>query len=201
MPEQPGFEVSAFIPDAVDSTIEDAHIPAWCDLVLDVKRDGSNTVRQHLSRAAGEAIIDTVHSVLHPNHGSNSLDTMWHEMDFIFARLRMGEAADDDRGRAQGLAFGIACAINPFAPDVDEVRAEAADRFERYADNRAFVRDSCAKFGHKVYPHRPDQCAACGHLMEEGDRVNGWSEPWPGEPEPEPSADDGDDDTAGSPFD
>lgn len=173
MPEQPEFQIGALVPDANDGSV-----PQWCDLVVTVER-GSNLNARHqlnLTRAAGEAIIDAIHEVIHPWSGRGMAEVAWRELDFIMARLMDGEAADDDKGRAQGLAYGLACMMNPFTPDVDEVRAEAMERYESQTGQRNLQRTTCEKFGHKVYPSRPEQCATCGHLMAEGDRINGRDE-------------------------
>jgi hypothetical protein len=171
MPVQPQFEVSAFVPGDADAM--NGKASPWCDLILDVEQEGSGKRRMELTRAAGEAIIDAIHETIHPWAGKSSADTAWRELDFIMARLMDGEAADEDRGRAQGLAYGLACMMNPFAPDVDLIREQALERYESHAPQRELQRGTCEKFGHQVYAHRPDQCQACGHLMAEGDRING----------------------------
>jgi hypothetical protein len=43
----------------------------------------------------------------------------------------MGGTADpDDKGYAQGLAMAIAYMYNPINPDIEQVRADAVERWE-----------------------------------------------------------------------
>lgn len=62
--------------------------------------------------------------------GRSLLEMMWQELDTIVDRL-MGraEAADGrDPGRAEGVAYCIALVQSPYAPSIEDVRAQAMDR-------------------------------------------------------------------------
>lgn len=62
--------------------------------------------------------------------GKSILEMMWDELDAIVERLMGGGAAEDDKGRAQGVAMCIALVENPYLPDVERVREQAMDRWE-----------------------------------------------------------------------
>lgn len=62
--------------------------------------------------------------------GKSILEMMWGELDAIVERLMGGGAAEDDKGRAQGVAMCIALVENPYLPDVERIREQAMDRWE-----------------------------------------------------------------------
>jgi hypothetical protein len=62
--------------------------------------------------------------------GKSILEMMWEELDAIVERLMGGGAAEEDTGRAQGVAYAIAVIENPYLPDMERIRNEAMDRWE-----------------------------------------------------------------------
>jgi hypothetical protein len=127
MPDQPTFEISAGIPGSLD--IDFQRVPQWSDLVLDFKKSGTTDAqRVHLTRNAGESVIEALHSVLHPWAGKNVQNELWAELDAVMTLLVAGEAEPDDKGKAQGLAFALALMTNPYAPNVDGIKALALER-------------------------------------------------------------------------
>ena len=80
----------------------------------------------------------------HPGKpGRSILEQIWEELDSIMDQLRSGSPVPEAegwagvrdraelRGRAQGVALAISIMINPYAPDVPKVKAEARKRWER----------------------------------------------------------------------
>lgn len=69
---------------------------------------------------------------LAPIYGGETLkEALWSEMDRLMEALMTGTTAEDggDKFRAQELAWVIAITSNPYAPSVDQVRAEAMERW------------------------------------------------------------------------
>lgn len=64
--------------------------------------------------------------------GQTILELMWDELMAVYERLMTGQAAEDGRdpGRAEGIAYAIAVIQNPYIPNVDSVREQAAERWE-----------------------------------------------------------------------
>lgn len=65
--------------------------------------------------------------------GRSILEMAEEELDAVFERLMSGEGqAEDglDKGRAEGMARIIAIFRNPYAPDLNMVRAMAVERWE-----------------------------------------------------------------------
>jgi hypothetical protein len=62
--------------------------------------------------------------------GKSILEMLWEELDAIVERLMAGGNDEDDKGKAQGVAWAIALVQNPYLPDIEHVRAEAMDRWE-----------------------------------------------------------------------
>ncbi len=52
------------------------------------------------------------------------------ELDDIIERMMTGQAADDDKGKAQGVAYCIAVFTNPYSPNVPAIKNEAMLRWE-----------------------------------------------------------------------
>jgi hypothetical protein len=80
----------------------------------------------------------------HPGKlGRSILEQIWEELDSIMDQLRSSSPIPEVegwdgvrdraelRGRAQGIAYAIAVIVNPYAPDVPEVKAEARKRWEK----------------------------------------------------------------------
>lgn len=66
--------------------------------------------------------------------GKSIYDMLWEELDAIVERLMAGAAGEDDKGKAQGVAFAIATIENPYLPNIERVRAEAMRRWEADQD-------------------------------------------------------------------
>jgi hypothetical protein len=62
--------------------------------------------------------------------GKTMLEVIWDELMVVYERLVTGQGAEDDVGIAQGLAYAIAIINNPYRPDIDHVRLQAANRWE-----------------------------------------------------------------------
>lgn len=62
--------------------------------------------------------------------GKSILEMLWDELDAIVERLMAGGAAEEDKGKAQGVAYAIAVIENPYLPNVERIRDEAMDRWE-----------------------------------------------------------------------
>jgi hypothetical protein len=63
--------------------------------------------------------------------GRSILEMLWEELMSISERLYTGAEAEDGRdpGRAEGVAFCIAVMTNPYAPNIEAVRAEVVRRW------------------------------------------------------------------------
>ena len=87
---------------------------------------------------------------LQPHAGRSLIEIYWSELDEILDRLMdegapqqypedgksWGIAPDwqaygEQRGQAQGVAYCIAVMTNPYTPDVDAIREEAMERWEK----------------------------------------------------------------------
>lgn len=129
-------DVTAYVPTCKDQ--DAGMVPAWCELVLTVKRVGGEfplNMTLPLRRHDGELIIEVLHQVLHPAAGGAVTDGMWADLDAVVDRIqrRIEKGKDPlkrDVGEALGLATGIARMINPYDPDIDEVREVAMERYE-----------------------------------------------------------------------
>lgn len=137
-------EVEAYIPTGRDH--DQSITPPWCELVLSVQRldDGSLkpswplNVRMPLRRHDGELVMQVLWDALHPEHSMVAVEQMYVALDKaydkIMKRVNKGKPAMDvHKGQALGLAQAIALLVNPIAPDVDEVRAVAVERYEARA--------------------------------------------------------------------
>jgi hypothetical protein len=114
--------------DQVEGTV-----PEWAELVLDLE-DESGVRRINLTRHDGELIIQCLFEVLHPQDNKAAPVTrLWQELDDVMDFLRADDDPEpEDRARAKALALAIALLTQPYSPepDLDPVRAEAADRWE-----------------------------------------------------------------------
>lgn len=127
-------EVSARIPTSTEH--DQQVVPAWCELILDLKRE-ENPVRasMNLRRHDGELIIEVLDEVLHPQRNMRGVDAIWDALDAavdrIQARVAKGKSPKPaDVGEARGLATALAMYTSPRSPDVDGVRGEAMDRWD-----------------------------------------------------------------------
>ncbi len=128
MPEQPYFEASASSHGTLDQS--DGEVPQWCDLTLDVTNLSSNaTVRLHLTRPAGEAIIDAMHAKLHPWQAGSIIGLLQSQLDEVVARLMSGSPEPGDKDMARGMARCIAIMLNPYNPNWEQVRDDAVARY------------------------------------------------------------------------
>lgn len=131
MPEQPDFNITAFIPgdgDHVQQTV-----PGWCDLVLDIEREGGGVQRVHMTRRAGEVALDMVNSALHPYAGGSIRTLLWADLDALTDVIMDGiDESDMTKGKAAGVARAIAYMVNPYDVDaaLESVREEAVERWE-----------------------------------------------------------------------
>ncbi len=62
--------------------------------------------------------------------GRTILELLWDEMMVVYERLVTDQAAEHDVGIAQGIAYAIAVMQNPYLPNIDNVRAQAAQKWE-----------------------------------------------------------------------
>lgn len=62
--------------------------------------------------------------------GQTILELLWQEMMVVYERLMTGQAAEHDVGIAQGIAYSIAIMQNPYQPNIDDVREQAAARWD-----------------------------------------------------------------------
>lgn len=62
--------------------------------------------------------------------GETILELLWREMMVVYERLATGQGAEHDVGIAQGIAYSIAIMQNPYQPNIDDVREQAAARWE-----------------------------------------------------------------------
>lgn len=138
MPEQPVISVDTRIPSAVES--ERGEVPAWCDLIITL-----NGREQYLTRAVGQSLQHSIGRTLNRWGGASIYELIWEELDAVIDAL-MEEPSDVLRGTALGLATAIAYLQNPLVADVDGVRMEAMERYERRAgmheDSHDDVQDS-----------------------------------------------------------
>lgn len=65
--------------------------------------------------------------------GKSLHEILWDELMTIMDRLMTGCEAEDGRdpGRAEGVAYCIAIFQNPYAPNIEGVRAEAMERWDQ----------------------------------------------------------------------
>lgn len=127
---QPGFEIDALA--ATDKAQRDGVIPEWSEVILDVTRQGAPKQRLELTRAAGEAIIDALHEVMHPNSntGKSIIESLWDELESSVRKILDEDhpTTEVDKGYANGLTYAIAMMINPYNPNVKEVKKQAVRR-------------------------------------------------------------------------
>lgn len=90
------------------------------------------TSTEHANVAADLLRAAYVNAGTHQCGGKTMLELFWDELMVVYERLMTGQEAEDERdpGRAEGLAFCIAVACNPYLPDIDAVREQAAERWE-----------------------------------------------------------------------
>lgn len=128
-------EVEARIPTGTDHDHDIT--PQWCELVLKLKRSGDWPINQGLPlrRHDGELIIEVLSDVLRPDRPSSASSGIWDELDTVVDSIQRRIARGKpplkaDVGQALGLATALAYIANPANPDVDEIRAEAMERWE-----------------------------------------------------------------------
>lgn len=65
--------------------------------------------------------------------GKSIYEIMWDELMTIVERLMTGQEAEDGRdpGRAEGVAYAIAVFTNPYAPNLEAIRDQAMERWEK----------------------------------------------------------------------
>ena len=132
MPDHPDFEITARIPTAAEGSAGD--VEPWTELLLWVTQEGDDDgPGMELTRAAGEAILETVNQALHPYSGVTIREQIWEALDEVMERLMGGAAEPDDRGQAQGLAMALAIFLNPYTPRIDVIKEEAMERWQSVA--------------------------------------------------------------------
>jgi hypothetical protein len=81
-----------------------------------------------------DRLVDTLCPGLHPRScaGRSLQDMMWDELLTVVDRLVQGDGAEaeDDRGKAQGIAYCLAITQNPYKPNMEAIREEAMRRYE-----------------------------------------------------------------------
>lgn len=128
MPKHPTFEVEAWIPSERDA--RDGECEEWTEVILQLDSDLTEPVALDLTRAAGEAIISTLGDVMHRWAGKSIINHIWEELDLTMDELMAKTAEPDDAGYARGLAMALAYMYNPLNPDIEQVRADAVERWE-----------------------------------------------------------------------
>lgn len=142
MPEQPYFSAEAHCNGT--NLQESGEVPEWCDLTVTVecldpdagtwaRRTEDGEIVLHMTRAAGEVLIDVTYSALHPYAGRSIGEIMKRQLDEVVARLMTKTDEDGDKHLARGMAMTIACLHNPVAPDWEMVRDEAVQRYKDHA--------------------------------------------------------------------
>lgn len=78
--------------------------------------------------------------------GRSILEILWEALDLKMEQLGEADAAEEGwdhagweqygmlRGKAAGLAYAIAVLQNPYEPNIDAVRNEAVERYDRAGD-------------------------------------------------------------------
>lgn len=111
-----------------DSEQRNNDLPDWVEIILELERSGKS--RKHLLRRHdAELIIEVLYEVLHPASGRSIVQSIWQELDDAMVRLFRGDAVEEDKGLALGLATALAYMTNPYNPNVDAVRAIAMERY------------------------------------------------------------------------
>lgn len=136
MVDHPDFEVEAYSPDSEDAVKGSVH--GWTEIVLEVSeplfksQTARHPFRMELTRAGAEAIIDSLHSVLHPWAGKSIAQTTFDKLVEITKRLLEDGGEPEDIGRAQGMAWSIALMRNPYDTEAayEQVRQEAVEQAE-----------------------------------------------------------------------
>lgn len=129
-------EANAWVPTPQD---QDAGlVPNWCELVLEFKRTAEwpLSAQLPLRRHDGELLATLIHEALHPTAGGSTREMVMMELDEVVDRIQRRVAKGKtpkavDVGLARGLATAVAIMTNPYAYDVDSVREEAMERFNR----------------------------------------------------------------------
>jgi len=78
-------------------------------------------------------MVVSVKPAVTSTRGKSLLAMMWEELDSIMDRLmHPGSEAEDGRdpGRAEGVAYCIAVVQSPYAPNINDIRAQAVERWE-----------------------------------------------------------------------
>lgn len=104
-------------------------VPPWCEVVMTLERD-ERELDIHLRRHDGELIIEVLHEVLHPTTGRSIVSMMWRELDDVMDRIMAKGGKASDKAEARGLAKCIALITNPYAPNMEAIRAVAMERYE-----------------------------------------------------------------------
>lgn len=106
--------------------------PGWAELALEIVREGKGLLH-YFRRHDAELVVEVLFKVLHPNAGKSINGEIWRELDETMVVLMEG-ADDAEKIRSQGKALGLATALarisNPYAPNVDEIRKLARERYD-----------------------------------------------------------------------
>jgi hypothetical protein len=101
----------------------------------------SDTKKSRENRLAyADRVVDALLPGTHPRScaGKSLQEMVWDELMSVYERLVQGmEAADGrDPGRAEGLAMALAVMQNPYRPNIEIIRQQAATRYEEeYQDD------------------------------------------------------------------
>lgn len=107
-------------------------VAPWCEIVLNLE-DSSGTRQVQLTRHDGELIIEALHEVLHPqDNRRHPAQKIWSELDEIMDYLMEGDPEPEDKAAARAYATALAYIMKPHAdaPDINEIRAIAKERWE-----------------------------------------------------------------------
>lgn len=113
-------------------TLQRAPHLAGVDVVLEFDDGIPAESGRNLLLTAGEArtIIAELHQATRPAlAGKSPIDLLWEELDSLMSEL-MASPSEEGKGHARGVAYALAVLSNPYAPDVDAIRAEAMRRYE-----------------------------------------------------------------------
>lgn len=112
-------------------------VPKWCELVLNLERDGQ--ARQvHLTRHDAELIMEVLYEVLHPHTNRMSpVQRIWDHLDELMDYIMdADEPEPEDKSAARAYATSLAYLTKPNSVDddvdanINEIRALAVQRWE-----------------------------------------------------------------------
>lgn len=138
MPKMPNFEIKVHPVTGAESN--SSLYDDWCEISMLVRREEGVGNRIDITRAAGEEILEKLGKALHPWAGHSITEKVQGELDAVVSRLLSDGKPDDDateeelvkwgeeRGQAQGLAYALALLLNPYKPNLKQVKKDSTAR-------------------------------------------------------------------------